>query len=174
MSLPALWVDRIFAKLSVRYGVAFKRQYEDLDIAAVKEDWAEVLAGFDGDSLAYALRYLPTDKPPTAMQFRDICRRAPSPEAPRQLEGPKPDPARVAALMERMRKATALPHGIKFPQRAERQDAPADFGQFNPIPPELCPWNQPKEAANTDDKQRLELDPRFAGWAASVTVKDES
>lgn len=92
MSLPALWVDRLFAKLAVRYGVAFTRQYEGLDIAAVKEDWADVLAGFDGESIAYALRYLPAEKPPTAMQFRDLCRRAPRREDP-ALPAPKTEPS---------------------------------------------------------------------------------
>jgi hypothetical protein len=147
MSLPESWVNRIFAKLTVRYGVAFARQYEGLDTADVKQDWADVLGGFGPDSIAYALRYLPSEKPPTAMQFRDICRRAPSPDEPQRLEGPKPDPARVAALMERMRKATSIPQEIKHPPRYAAREGESVFAGFNPIPPEACPWNQPKGQA---------------------------
>ncbi len=79
MSLRADWVDALFARLSVRYGVAFTRQYEGLDLAAVRGDWADVLDGFSGDDIAHALQVLPADKPPNALQFRDACRRAPNP-----------------------------------------------------------------------------------------------
>ncbi len=103
MSLPASWVESLFARLSVRYGIAFARQYEGFDMAAIKADWADVLAGFDGDSIAYALRYLPTERPPNALQFRDICRRAPSAPVV-ALPAPPADPQRVAAALERMKK----------------------------------------------------------------------
>ena len=147
MSLPASWVDRIFTKLTVRYGVAFTRQYEGVDTADVKADWAEVLGGFSADAIGYALRFLPTERPPTALQFREICRRAPAPEAPPQLEGPKPDPARLAELMQRMRKATAMPAAYKRAGRESAEEVGNVFAGFNPIPPELCPWNQRKDAA---------------------------
>ena len=101
MPLPASWIDHLFAKLSVRYGAAFMRQYTDLDPALVKADWSDLLGGCDGPSLGYALRYLPTDRPPNAMQFRDICRRAPVPElvALPAVESVI-DPQRVRALIE--------------------------------------------------------------------------
>lgn len=103
MPLPAEWVDHLFAKLSIRYGAAFLRQYPDADPAIVKADWAEVLEGFDGAALSYGLRYLPSDRPVTAGQFRDICRRAPPPvvrrlPAPEEPQAPA-DPARVAAAV---------------------------------------------------------------------------
>lgn len=102
MPLPISWIEHLFTKLTVRYGTAFQRQYADLDIAAVKLDWADMLGGLDGPSLSYGLRYLPM-APLNAMQFRDICRRAPAPEVPR-LSAPdiKPDPARVKAIMSRL------------------------------------------------------------------------
>jgi hypothetical protein len=78
MSLPLHWVDRIFSKLTVRYGAAFMRTYEGLPLDEVKADWAEELDGFDGESIAYGLRFLPSDRPPNVLQFRDQCRRAPS------------------------------------------------------------------------------------------------
>ncbi len=107
MALPASWIDALFARLTVRYGVAFTRQYEGLDIAAVKADWAEVLGGFDGPSIGYALKYLPADKPPTAMQFRDQCRRAPVTELP-ALDRPRADPERVAALLAGLRERMGI------------------------------------------------------------------
>jgi hypothetical protein len=94
MPLTAAWVDSLFARLTVRYGVAFLRQYQDIDPAAVKADWAEVLDGFDRhpEAIKHALANMPADKPPTVLQFRDAARKAPTPEAPR-LPEPPADPA---------------------------------------------------------------------------------
>jgi len=102
MALPSSWVDHLFARLSVRYGAAFMRQWPDTDPAIVKSDWADVLDGFEGSDIAYALRYLPA-MPMNALQFRDICRRAPRRDPPR-LEAPdaRPDPARLQALLARI------------------------------------------------------------------------
>jgi hypothetical protein len=104
MPLQTSWVDHLFAKLTVRYGAAFLRQWPDAEPALVKADWAEVLDGVRGDSLSYALRYLPA-APPNAIQFRDLCRRAP---APQQLQLPAPapqaDPERVQRIMARLRR----------------------------------------------------------------------
>lgn len=94
MPMPSEWIDRLFARLAVRYGAAFLAQWPDTDIAIIKADWAEVLDGFDGDSIAYGLRYLSSDKPPTAGKFRDICRLAPVVEL-RGLPPPPADPERV-------------------------------------------------------------------------------
>lgn len=109
MPIPASWVDLLFAKLSVRYGAAFMRQYADLNPDAVKADWAEVLDGTRGESISYALRYLPADKPPNALQFRAICRRAPAPDA---LALPAPieprNPGRVKALIAKALQPAAV------------------------------------------------------------------
>lgn len=106
MPLPTSWVDYLFAKLSVRYGDSFMRQWPDADPAIVKGDWAEVLDGTARDSLSYALRYLP-ERPLNAIQFRDICRRAPSaPVLALQAPLDPADPGRVAAIMSRLRQGT--------------------------------------------------------------------
>lgn len=91
MSLPASWVDRLFEKLTVRYGRGFMSQYEGLEPSSVKEDWADVLAGFADKPkcLAYGLENLPVDRAPTALQFREICRKAPD-DTPR-LPSPRAD-----------------------------------------------------------------------------------
>lgn len=96
--LHSAWVDRIFARLTLRYGAAFLRQWPDAEPDAVKTDWAEVLDGMPGSAIGYALHYLPS-LPLTATQFRDICRRAPVEVAP-QLEAPKANPAAVRRVLE--------------------------------------------------------------------------
>lgn len=105
MALPASWVDHLFGRLQLRYGAAFLRQWPDTDLAALKADWGDVLDGTRGDAITYALRYLP-ERPPNAMQFRDLCRRAPTPTQ-QALPPPKEaaDPGRVASIMARLRQA---------------------------------------------------------------------
>ena len=92
MPLPSRWVDAIFAKLTVTYGQEFLRRWEGVDIAQVKADWALELAGYENQpkAIKYALESLPIDKPPTVLQFRELCRRAP---VPRPAALPAPDPS---------------------------------------------------------------------------------
>ena len=87
-SFPAGWIDRIFTKLIAIYGRDFLSRWEGIDIGDVKEDWRHELNGFERfpKSIAYALDNLP-DKPPTVLEFRALCRRAPDDAAPR-LEAP--------------------------------------------------------------------------------------
>jgi len=103
MPLPISWVDHLFAKLSVRYGAAFLRQWPDAEPALVKADWAEVLDGTAGSSMSYALRYLP-NTPPNAMQFRALCRSAPRPDVPALPAPDAPaDPERVRAIVAQLK-----------------------------------------------------------------------
>lgn len=103
MSLPLPWVDRIFEKLTLVYGQPFLARWRDLDLDAVKHDWATELAGFErhSEAIAHALRNLPSDSAPTVLQFRDLARKAPAPDLPR-LPEPKADPARVAAELAKL------------------------------------------------------------------------
>lgn len=109
MPLPASWVDALFAKLTVAYGQRFLGLYAGLSLDAVKADWAETLDGLQTrpEVIKHALAHLPTDQPPTAMQFRQLCRNAPPPPAPR-LDAPhaKPDPARMAEAIGRLQGCT--------------------------------------------------------------------
>lgn len=99
MSLQSAWIDALFAKLAVRYGAAFMRQWPDADIEAVKADWADVLDGLSGVSIRYGLENLPADKPPNALQFRAICNRRPD-EAPLAIAHKAlAEPEKVAALV---------------------------------------------------------------------------
>ena len=158
-------IDRLFAKLSVRYGDAFLRQWSGGNPELVKADWAEVLDGVDDRSIVYALRYLPAS-PPNAIAFREICRRAPEPEQAR-IAGPtvRPDPARVRQLIAsvseakrdgltaaeriaaRLRQIEAANGGVlSVAQRhmldaCERHCAPLALGadQFEPVPLHVWP-----------------------------------
>lgn len=93
MSLPLSWVNKIFEKLAIVYGQAFLARWRDIDLALVKADWAHELGGFEqrAHAIAHALANLPTDSPPSVLQFRALCRRAPDPVTPR-LAPPQIDP----------------------------------------------------------------------------------
>lgn len=108
MALPSPWVDKIFEKLSLVYGRDFIGRWEGLNIDAVKADWAHELDGFQQrpQAIKHGLETLPPSKPPTVLEFREICRRAPE-FAPKALPEPKATPeqkAQVRALLEKTRR----------------------------------------------------------------------
>lgn len=106
MSLPTAWIDRIFTKLTLVYGRDFTSRWPDEMVPMVKADWAHELTGFKDhpEAIAYALQHLPPDRPPTVLQFRDICRKSPPPEAPR-LEAPAANPEIVREQLAKAREA---------------------------------------------------------------------
>jgi hypothetical protein len=99
MSLPAPWVDRIFQRLTLIFGRDFLARYDGQEIADVKADWAEELAGFQQspEAIKHALGILPADKPPTVLQFKELCRKAPL-YVPKALPAPPPDPSLAEEL----------------------------------------------------------------------------
>lgn len=105
MSLPSPWIDRIFDKLTLTYGQVFLRRWQDLDIQAVKDDWAHELSGFQQSpqAISYALQNLPVDKPPTVLEFRAICRSRP-PEVFVALPSVKLDAERLEKYVETARR----------------------------------------------------------------------
>lgn len=102
MALPLLWVDRIFDKLTLTYGQAFLARWRDIDINAVKSDWMHELAWLEKNpgAIAFALSNLP-DRPPSVVEFKNLCRGAPQPDAPK-LELPKADPERLKAEIAKL------------------------------------------------------------------------
>jgi hypothetical protein len=110
MSLPPHWVDRIFEKLAVTYGREFLGRWDGIPIENVKADWAHELAGFAHlpEAIAHALKNMPADKPPTVLQFRDMCRRAP-PKQILKLDAPRADPARVKLELAKVLDALKQP-----------------------------------------------------------------
>lgn len=109
MSLPTAWIDRIFDKLTLVYGQSFLRRWADIDLNAVKSDWAHELAGFAQHprAIAYALDHLPPERPPTVLEFRAVARRAPPEDLPK-LDAPKADPERVARELAKLAPARKL------------------------------------------------------------------
>lgn len=112
--LPSPWIDKIFAKLTLVYGHDFLNRWRDLDIEAVKADWAHELAGFKDhpDALAHALQHLPSNRPPTVLEFRDIARKRPPPVF-KALPAPKADPERVRALISELKSKFSNTKGAK-------------------------------------------------------------
>jgi hypothetical protein len=99
--LPQDWVDRLFARISVRYGAAWTRMWEGIDMQAVKSDWAYELGGMQDhpDAVRFGLQHMNPDKPPTASQFRALCNRMPD-KAHHALPPPKADPTVIAKVRE--------------------------------------------------------------------------
>lgn len=105
-ALPVEWIDRVFQKLSVRYGRTFMARWDGIDEELVKADWAEQLGGFLArpDCLAYALDNLPTDRPPTAGQFRELCNAKPESQEVARLDWKRgPIPANVLRELDRLK-----------------------------------------------------------------------
>jgi hypothetical protein len=73
MALPDSWLDHLFGRLAVRYGDAWLRKWDGVQMSAVRADWAQVLDGVNGDAIAYGLQYLPAEYPPTAAAFKALC-----------------------------------------------------------------------------------------------------
>lgn len=95
MSLPTKVIDRLFERLAATYGAKWVRQWDGVPMADVKSAWAHELSGFHDrmTDLAWALGNLP-EPCPNAIEFRNLCRKAPQPESPR-LPEPKADPERL-------------------------------------------------------------------------------
>lgn len=95
MSLPLKAVDRLFERLALTYGRQFTDLYAAADPSAVKTLWGHELSIFAGSlhRIAWALENLPP-RCPNVIEFKSLCRQAPSPEAP-MLPEPKADPERL-------------------------------------------------------------------------------
>lgn len=103
MSLPSAWTEKIFAKLMLTYGQRFLGLYSGIDLEAVKADWGHELRGYaqSPNAIKHALEHLPTDKAPNVLEFRELCRRAPSPRHPTlSWTGTTPDPSVIAKAKE--------------------------------------------------------------------------
>lgn len=103
MSLPVLWVEKIFTKLTLSYGRDFLGRWEGIPLSEVKTDWSECLKGFVNhpESIAFALANLPDSRPPTAQEFRALCRQAPV-LGRQELPAPKADDSIVTEQLRKM------------------------------------------------------------------------
>lgn len=137
MSLPLVAVNRLFDRLTATYGRDFLARFDGLEQADLKSLWTHELAGFSDKlgMIAWALENLP-ERAPNVIEFRNLARRAPVPDAPR-LPEPKADPARVAAelakLAPTLAAARAPTGGIDNKAWAKRLIARHDGGErLNP------------------------------------------
>lgn len=93
--LPPDVLDDVLRRLVATYGRRFWAQYEGVEVSDVRAVWARELAGYTDrpESLRFAFENLP-EAPPNAIEFRNLCRRAPAPPVP-ALPAPVVDPAVV-------------------------------------------------------------------------------
>ena len=100
-----LWVERLFARLQVRYGRQWLAMWEGIDPNAVKADWEDTLRDVytrNPRAIVYALENLP-ERVPTADVFLRICRQANWPQLAALPEpASPPDPVRVKAAVQAM------------------------------------------------------------------------
>jgi len=132
MSLPIAWIDRIFERLTVRYGDRFTARWKGVDMDAVRHDWATVLAGFEHwpEAITFAFDTLDDEKPPTAAVFRSLALKAPKPTR-LALPEPQADPSRLAAEFEKLatvRTAATLQRIIDHKAWAKRLKARHEAG----------------------------------------------
>lgn len=136
MSFPIAWIDRIFDRLTVRYGNRFLDRWKGVDMDAVRFDWASVLAGFDHwpEAISFAIDHLDDEKPPSATMFRTLALKAPKPER-LMLPEPKADPERVAAELTKLaplRAAIAAPVDHKaWAKRLQERDEAGESINLN-------------------------------------------
>lgn len=121
-------IDRLFKRLAATYGARWDASLGQTPIVDVKTVWAHELAPFAGQlhRIAWALENLP-ERCPNAIEFRNLCRQAPAPEAPR-IDEPKADPERVKAELAKLaplREAAASAHDHKAWARRILEDVKA-------------------------------------------------
>lgn len=122
--LPTHWVDKIFHALTMLYGRDFLGRWEGVPIDEVKAHWAEVLGCFVArpEAIKYALKNLHENKSPTALDFRAVCLRCPTPVLV-ALDAPAADPARVAAEFAKMATPSQDSSASAGPNKAWARDA---------------------------------------------------
>lgn len=93
-------IDRLFKRLAATYGARWDVSLGQAPIADVKTVWGHELSAFANSlhRIAWALENLP-ERCPNAIEFRNLCRQAPSPEAP-ALPLPKANPEIAAKVID--------------------------------------------------------------------------
>lgn len=98
-------IDRLFERLALTYGAAWQNSFGAAPIVDVKSMWQHELSSFlqsreSMNRVVWALDNLP-ERVPNVIQFKNLCRQAPSPEAP-MLPEPPANPERVAAELAKL------------------------------------------------------------------------
>jgi len=72
--LPSAWIDRIFSEFSAMYGKHFANMWYGADVSAVKNTWANRLAGLSGAQIAHGMKMCERlNFPPTMPEFKAMC-----------------------------------------------------------------------------------------------------
>ena len=118
LMLPRAWVERIFLRLQGIYGSQFTGKYQtgetingmDVGYENAMHVWGDELKGFsdNGYAIAYALKNLDHKFPPSVLEFRELCRRAPPPGVP-ALPAPDVDYERSKEAGKQAAKALSKP-----------------------------------------------------------------
>lgn len=115
-------IDWIFNRMVVRYGAAWAAKWAGVNDADVRADWGNELARVSRYAILYALGYLPETFPPTVVEFRAICLRAPPPPTVR-LDAPKADPARARAELAKMKTLASLRKPLQWAYDLQERDS---------------------------------------------------
>jgi hypothetical protein len=122
---PLVLVQTIFAKMIVRYGTLWTGRITGADEMLLLRDWGMGLAGYRKEAIVWALENLPADAPPLLGQFKAIVGRAPEPRQ-QVIEAPKPDPARVASELARMRSAMTERDRLQWAYDLQERESKGD------------------------------------------------
>lgn len=140
MKLRQVWIDRIFDRLSGIYGTQFTAKFPNTEEA--KKVWSVELGPFDNrpEAIAFALDNLPLERAPNALEFREICRKAPREQA-------KPTHPDIPANPER---------AAEFVKKAERVMAQErDHLAWAKFPAHQVAMNLAVSGAKTDPRLRV-------------------
>jgi hypothetical protein len=159
-------VQRIFARLLVRYNVQWLKRIELVDEEALIDDWARQLQRVSSGAIYHALMHLPEKFPPNAAEFKALCmarperryRALPAPDSriPREEKTailqrlgevlkPKGDTERLAwarAMRDRHKAGESITEAEVTMYRTalrEGEEATNSSLQFRPIAVELLP-----------------------------------
>jgi hypothetical protein len=102
MSLSNQAIDRLFTRLGATYGSQWDKSLGSAPLSDVKTLWAHELSSYANSlhRIAWALENLPP-RCPNVIEFKQLCRQAPAPEAT-ALPEPKADPDRLKRELSKL------------------------------------------------------------------------
>lgn len=76
MPLDPSWIDALFSRFEAMYGQQFVDKWKNMDIAMVKQEWANALHGMNGETIKLALQACRENNifPPSLPEFYQLCK----------------------------------------------------------------------------------------------------
>jgi hypothetical protein len=122
------FVDKVFARMRVRYGADWVRKFECVSHDELKADWGQVLENLPSSAIEYGLENLP-NRVPIATDFRSLCRESLRYDAPQlEITNPKIEPERWAEIKKQIQRVLTTPPDPKRPARELK--AKEDVGEY--------------------------------------------